>query len=217
MKTKLTNIIVADDHGIVRRGLVDIIQENWGLVNIQQASTFEQALFYLQGQMDLLILGINMPGGNSISMPNIVKSVQPNIKVLMFSSYDEKVFAPRYLKAGANGYLHKKADEREIINAIRTVMGGNKYISQQMKDCLVDLFFGNQDQVLNPLMLLSDREMEVGLHLAQGKGVLEISSLLKLKMGTISTYKARTFEKLGIKNTVELAEKFKLYAVPQTA
>src|SRR5688500_16916013 len=107
MITKLTTIIIADDHGIVRRGIINIILENWGNVNILQAETFEQVLFHLQKPADLLILDINMPGGNKIEMLDVVKSFQRRIKILMFYSYHEKIFALRYIQAGAAGYLNK--------------------------------------------------------------------------------------------------------------
>lgn len=212
MATKLTKIIIADDHGIVRRGIINIILENWGSVNILQAETFEQVLFHLQKPADLLILDINMPGGNKVEMLDVVKSFQRKIKILMFSSYHERIFALRYIQAGADGYLNKNSDELEIIKAIHTVMEGRKYVSQVMKDSLLDMFATDHEQGANPLNLLSNRELEVGLHLSQGVGVLEISKIMNLQMGTISTYKVRTFEKLGVKSIVELAEKFKLYS-----
>lgn len=212
MTTKLTKIIIADDHGIVRRGIINIILENWGSVNILQAETFEQVLFHLQKPADLLILDINMPGGNKVEMLDVVKSFQRKIKILMFSSYHERIFALRYIQAGADGYLNKNSDELEIVKAIHTVMEGRKYVSQVMKDSLLDMFATDHEQGANPLNLLSNRELEVGLHLSQGVGVLEISKIMNLQMGTISTYKVRTFEKLGVKSIVELAEKFKLYS-----
>lgn len=212
MLPKLNKVIIADDHGIVRRGITNIIRENWGAVDVLQAETFEEALLYLQKPVDLLILDINMPGGNKVTMLDMVKNMQPTAKILMFSSYDEKIFARRYMQAGANGYLNKNSDEPDIIIAIQTVMEGRKYLSEQMKDNMLDSVLGNHEQSINPLGLLSDREMEVALYLSQGKGVLKIAMIMNLKMGTVSTYKVRTFEKLGVKSTVELAEKLKLYA-----
>lgn len=191
---------------------MNIILENWGTIDVLQAETFAQVLVHLQKPADLLILDINMPGGNKVEMLDVVKSFQPKIKILMFSSYHEQIFAMRYIQAGANGYLNKNSDEKEIVKAIQTVMEGRKYVSQTMKDSLLDLFATDNEQGSNPLNLLSNRELEVGIHLAQGVGVLEISKLMNLQMGTISTYKMRTFEKLGVKSIVELAEKFKLYS-----
>lgn len=212
MTARPTKMIIADDHSIVRRGIMNIILENWGTIDVLQAETFAQVLVHLQKPADLLILDINMPGGNKVEMLDVVKSFQPKIKILMFSSYHEQIFAMRYIQAGANGYLNKNSDEKEIVKAIQTVMEGRKYVSQTMKDSLLDLFATDNEQGSNPLNLLSNRELEVGIHLAQGVGVLEISKLMNLQMGTISTYKMRTFEKLGVKSIVELAEKFKLYS-----
>ncbi|MFC3197080.1 response regulator [Parapedobacter deserti] len=212
MKPKLSSVIIADDHGIVRRGVANIIQENWGAVDVYEAKTFEETLHYLRNPVDLLILDIKMPGGNNVAMLDMVKSRQPTTKILMFSSYDERIFAPRYMQAGADGYLNKISDDSDIISAIQTVIEGRKYVSERMKDGLLDSFFGNGEQSVNPLGLLSDREMEVALQLSQGKGVLEIALMMNLKMGTVSTYKVRTFEKLGVNNTMELVDKLKLYA-----
>lgn len=94
--------------------------------------------------------------------------------------------------------MNKNSDELEIIKAIQTVMEGRKYISQVMRDSLLDMFATDNQQETNPLSLLSNRELEVGLHLSQGVGVLEISKIMNLQMGTVSTYKIRTFEKLGV-------------------
>ncbi|MFC7525541.1 response regulator [Parapedobacter sp. GCM10030251] len=214
MMSKLNTVIIADNYGIMRRGLIDIIRENWGHVNILEAKTFDQALLYLKKPVDLLILDINMPGCNRVTMLDMLKiQSTTKIKILMFSSDDGKIFALRYMQAGANGYLNKNSDEPEVILAIQTVMDGRRYVCKQMKDYMLNSFLANREQSTNPLYLLSAREMEVAHHLSQGKGVLEISVMLNLKMGTISTYKVRTFEKLGVRSTVELAEKLKLYAV----
>ncbi|MFC7526895.1 response regulator [Parapedobacter sp. GCM10030251] len=212
MTPKLNRVIIADDHGIVRRGISNIIRENWSAVDVLEARTLEEALHCLQKPVDLLILDINLPGGNNVAMLDMVKRMQHTTKILIFSSYDEKIFAPRYIQAGANGYLNKISEEPDIIMAIKTVMEGRKYVSEQMKDGLLDTFLGNNEKNQDPMDLLSEREMEVVLYLSQGKGVLEISMIMNLKMGTVSTYKVRAFEKLGVNNIVELAEKLKLYA-----
>jgi two-component system invasion response regulator UvrY len=210
--TNLTKVIIADAHGIIRRGVINIIKEKWTGVNVLQADTFEQALSYLQMQADLLILDIDIPGGNSLSMLDLLRTTKPKIKILIFSFYDEKIFAMRYIQAGANGYLNKNSHEQDLIKAIQTLMQGKRYISQELNDNLLDMF-ANNEKGKDPLLLLSNRELEVALYLAQGMRVLEISKKMNLQMGTISTYKIRTFEKLGVKSIVELVEKFKLYSL----
>jgi two-component system invasion response regulator UvrY len=212
VKSKLTKVIIADAHGIMRRGVTNIIKEKWVEVTVLQAETFEQALFHLEMQADLLILDIDIPGGNGLSTLDLLRITKPKIKILIFSFYDEKIFAMRYIQAGANGYLNKNSHEQDLIKAIQTVMQGKRYISQELNDNLLDML-ANNEQGKDPLRLLSKRELEVALHLAQGMRVLEISKKLNLQMGTVSTYKIRTFEKLGVKSIVELAEKFKLHSL----
>lgn len=210
-RNKGFKIIIADDHGVVRRGIANIINENWERTSFSFADSFDQAVVKLNESADLLILDINMPGGNKFTMVDEARRLQPNIKILIFSSYNESIYAGRYLQAGANGYLQKNSEEPEIVNAIGTVLAGKKYVSNQLKDSLVDAFEESYFHNKNPINSLSNRELEIGMLLVSGSGVLEISNKLNIQMGTVSTYKGRIFDKLRVKSVVELVGKFQLY------
>lgn len=162
---------------------------------------------------DLLILDINIPGGNNLQMIDVARLKRPGIRILIFTAYDEQLYAIRYLQAGANGYLHKLASEDQIKKAIETVLNDEQYMSREVKDVLVQMVMthGKKNTPTNPLHSLSNREIEVARFLVQGFSLIEISRALHLQLSTVSTYKNRIFEKLKISNLVELVEKIKLY------
>jgi DNA-binding NarL/FixJ family response regulator len=210
-KNAILKFVVADDHPVVRRGISNVIDQHWDKVTISFAEDFAQLLTLLKEPTDLLILDINIPGGNHFSMIEKIRSFQPSIKILVFSSYSESIYGCRYLQEGANGYLHKSSAETEIIKAVKTVLDGKKYASIELKDRLLETLEGG-NMSADPISRLSNREMEVGVLLANGWGVLEISNVLKLQMGTVSTYKMRLYEKLGVKTIVDFIHKFQLYS-----
>lgn len=165
-----------------------------------------------QEKFDLLIMDINIPGGNSLQMVDIVKLRQPDIRILVFSGYDEEVYALRYLQSGVHGYLNKNNSEKELPNAIKSVLNGEKYVSQAVKESLLNkATLDNTPETGNPLKKLSNRELDVLQSLINGMSLSEIGSSLNLGVSTVSTYKQRIFEKLGIHNIIELVEKVKLF------
>jgi len=161
-------------------------------------------------QFDLILLDINLPGGNSVTMINDIRAIQLKVKILVFSAYDEDQYALRYIQAGADGYLNKLSSEEKIIEAVNTILNGELYIGDTIKNMLAQ----HPDAMLydNPFFLLSNREMEITLLLVNGEGNLEIANKLNIRMSTVSTYKSRIFEKLGVSNVVSLAEKYRLHA-----
>lgn len=213
MKIKSTvtkqSILIADDHEIVRRGLKSLISDYWAGVNILNATTMQEALMHVESCPNLIIIDVNLPGGNNLKVINQIKLVQPNAKILVFSSQNENLYAVPYLKAGASGYLNKNAEESEIVTAITTILAGSRYSSRNVKENMFNSILGND--VDNPFKKLSTRELEVAELLTKGIGVLQISNQLNLQMGTVSTYKLRLFQKLKIKSIIELAEKMSIY------
>lgn len=213
MKTKNAvstyTVLIADDHEIIRRGLKSLITDFWTGVDLIEASTMEQALVETEKGPNLIIIDVNLPGGNNLRVIDQIKIVQPNAKILVFSSQNENLYAVPYLKAGASGYLSKNADESEIITAITTILAGSRYSSRNVKENMFNSILGNDTD--NPFTKLSGRELEVAELLTKGIGVLEISNQLNLQMGTVSTYKLRLFQKLKIKSIIELAEKMSIY------
>ena len=209
----MKTILIADDHTIVRLGVTHIVSTLSIPVSIKEAETFDQVITLLDQQpYDLLILDINIPGGNSLQMIDAVKLRQPKIKILIFSGYDEQLFAINYMQAGADGYLVKYSPEDEIRTAIQTVLNQQKYMSAATREQMLNMLNTQKEPAQNPLSTLSGREIEVMNLLTKGIPVAKIAEMLHLQVTTVSTYKTRVFEKLGISNIVELLEKVKMYS-----
>jgi DNA-binding NarL/FixJ family response regulator len=209
MDDKKKHILIADDHGVVRYGMMLMVKDLVPWSEIHQVENFSDAVSITEQEtLDLIILDINIPGGKNIQMLEILKNIQPNVKILMFSAHDESMFAIRYLQAGANGYLNKQTSSKEIKLAINNVLEGKIYMSQVVKDLLINHSL-NTNSSDNPINILSNRELEVAQMLVSGHGVTEISNSLDLQLSTVSTYKNRIFEKLDIDNIVQLIEKFR--------
>lgn len=211
MKTNLTHtFLIADDHSMVRQGITLVIKELFFNAKIFHAGSFKETLKALrETKMDLLVLDINFPDGNSLNILSEIKILQPDLKILIFSAYDEDIYALRYLNAGASGYLNKGCDETEMKQALRSMMVSGKYITQNIKDRILDSYISKKP--INPLEQLSNREVEVARLLIKGYGNMEIAELLNVKKSTVSTFKNRIFEKLEIDNLADLIDFFQLY------
>ncbi|TDG36897.1 response regulator transcription factor [Pedobacter changchengzhani] len=213
MKVKNTvhtqTVLIADDQEIVIRGLKSLISDYWKDVNIITASTIEEAFIEVEKTPNLIIIDVNIPGGNNLKVIDQIKLILPSAKILVFSSQNENLYAVPYLKAGASGYLSKNAEEAEIITAITTILAGSRYSSINIKKNMFNSILGSDTD--NPFTKLSKRELEVAELLTKGIGVLQISNQLNLRMGTVSTYKVRLFQKLKIKSIIDLAEKMSIY------
>lgn len=210
----MNKILIADDHSIVRLGATVIINETFKNTEVISATTIQEVYDILnQSKIDLLLLDINMPGGNNIKVIDEVLEIQKDLKILVFSSYDENIYALRYIEAGAAGYLNKNTAMEELANAIQSVQERGRYMSDAIKDLYVQKLTTTKSSLdkTNPLYKLSNREMDVAKHLMEGHGILEVSNLLSLSSSTVSTYKSRIFEKLGVSNIPELIELFKLH------
>jgi DNA-binding NarL/FixJ family response regulator len=204
------SFLVADDHSVVRQGVILMIKELFYNAEIYQSGTFKETLDLLKKtNINLLVLDINFPDGNSLNIIAEVKKIQPEIKILIFSAYDEDIYAMRYLNAGAQGYLNKGNTEEEMKRALTNMILSGKYISQNIKDKILDSYITRAP--INPLEKLSNREVEVARLLIKGFGNLEISDLLQIKTSTVSTFKNRVFEKLDIDSLASLIELFHLY------
>lgn len=204
------SFLIADDHGVVRQGVSLLIKELFLNPNVYLSGTFKDTFKVLkETKIDLLVLDINFPDGNSLNIISEVKSIQPKVKILIFSAYEEDIYALRYLNAGASGYLNKGSSEEEMKLALNSMMISGKYITQKIKDRILDSYISKSP--INPLEQLSNREVEVARLLIKGYGNLEISEFLQIKKTTVSTFKNRVFEKLEIDNLATLIEMFHLY------
>ncbi|MFD2597669.1 response regulator [Sphingobacterium corticis] len=210
----MKEILIADDHSIVRLGASVIISDLIEKANIIQAETYDEVYTYIKKQsFDLLLLDINMPGGNNIRVIREILQLQPDLKILVFSSYDENLYALRYIEEGACGYLNKNTAMEDLRVAIQSVQERGKYMSDAVRELHIQKLISNKAEVekTNPLNKLSNREMDVAKHLIDGLGILEVSNKLSLSSSTVSTYKSRVFEKLHVANIPELIELFKLH------
>ena len=208
--TSTPTFLIADDHSIVRQGISLLIKELFFNATIYQAGTFKETLKIVRDtKIDLLVLDINFPDGNSLNILSETKTLQPELKILIFSAYEEDLYALRYLNAGATGYLNKGSNEDEIKQALQSMMVTGKYITQNIKDRILESYISKKP--LNPLEQLSNREVEVARLLIKGFGNMEIAELLQIKKSTVSTFKNRIFEKLEIVNLAELIDLFQLY------
>ncbi len=208
--TQNFTFLIADDHSIVRQGVSLLIKELFFNAKIHQAGNFKETLKVLkETPIDLLVLDINFPDGNSLNIIADIKAIQPDIKILILSAYDEDIYALRYLNAGASGYLNKGSKEEEMKQALKSMMLSGKYITQNIKDRILDSYISKKP--INPLELLSNREVEVARLLIKGYGNMEIAEQLQVKKSTVSTFKNRIFEKLEINNLADLIDFFQLY------
>lgn len=207
---KELNVIVADDHTIVRQGISYILKENYKNVNVHPLSNFTEIIKVLNTyEIHLIILDISFPDGNSLTILPTIKEIQPNIKILIFSAFDENIYAMRYLNSGANGYLSKLSNEDEIKFAIDSVLQTGKYISKNIQEKIMDTYIFNKPK--NPLEELSNRELEIAKLLVEGYSNFDICRILNIQKSTVSTYKNRIFEKLGVENLSSLIQLYNLH------
>jgi len=210
MKQNQPTFLIADDHSIVRQGISLLIKELFFSSKIFHAGSFKEILQIIrETKIDIIILDINFPDGNSLNIITEVKSIQPEVKILIFSAYDEDIYALRYLNAGASGYLNKGSSEDEMKNALKSMMVSGKYITPNVKEKILDSYISKKP--INPLEQLSNREVEVARLLIKGFGNMEIAEMLSIKKSTVSTFKNRIFEKLEIDNLADLIDTFQLY------
>lgn len=181
---------------------------------IATSDKFSQTLDLLTGEpFDLIILDLNIPGGGAPTMIRKIRELQKDVRILIFSGHDEHMYALPCLQAGADGYLSKNAPDDEFGIAVKNVLNNKKYLSPGMQQQALRKIAGtpgNQPEP-NPTQILSAREMEVMQLLLKGLSTAEIAARIHLQLSTISTYKMKIFEKLGVRNIVELMEKVKLY------
>lgn len=210
MNTEKIHFLVADDHTVVRQGLALMIKELYANAVVYQVENFANIMAVLQQQpIEVLILDINFPDGNSITILPEVKKINPAVKIMIFSAFDESVHALRFFNAGANGFLNKLSEEEEIKQAIATLVDEGKFISPLTKEKILNSYLLGKK--VNPIEHLSAREIEIARLLVKGYGNLEISNALDIQKTTVSTYKKRIFEKLQIDNLAALIETFTFF------
>jgi len=206
----MIKILLADNHPIVRAGLKQILTQYDDLTVTDEAGTSQEIFNKIDtNNYDVILLDIAMPGRSGIEIIKDLKSEKPGTSVLVLTYYPEEHYAVRALKAGASGYLMKKSAPDELLEAIKTVSGGRKYLSASVAERLA--YELEQDGEKTPHERLSDREYQIMCMIARGKTVTAIAGELCLSVKTISTHRSRILKKMGMKNNAEII----YYAIKQ--
>jgi len=205
----IIKIFITDDHPIFRRGLKNAFADVPDMEVIEEASNGSELLSMAQSsECDVVILDISMEGMNSLDALKQLKVDQPKMPVLIFSVYPEEAYAVRYIKAGAAGYLNKDSDPDLLVEAVRKIANGGKYVSQDIMERLAFDF----DKINQPPHeRLSDREYQVLCMIGQGISLTEIGNKLSLSVKTIGTHRGHILEKMHLKNNAQLIQ----YAILQ--
>jgi two-component system, NarL family, invasion response regulator UvrY len=198
----MTRILIADDHAVLREGLKQILAEEFPQAVFGEAGTTQETLRFLREQpWDLLVLDIFMPGRSGLEVLQEVRRSQPLLPVLVLSSAPEEQLALRVLRAGASGYLNKQSAPEDLVQAVKKVLAGGKYVSATLAERLASEV-GQTVQL--PHQKLSDREFQVMQMLVAGQSLKEIAAELCLSVKTISTFHTRILVKLKVQNNVEM-------------
>lgn len=199
----MINVLLVDDHDLVRTGIRRLLEDVPGIKVYDEAESGEQAILLVRNKRpDVVLMDVTMPGIGGLEATRKLKAYIPDLPIIILTVHTDDPFPSSLLKAGADGYLHKGCKVDEIVDAIKQVHAGQRYICSAIAQNLaLSLLPGNEN---SPFDNLSQREMQVMLMLVQGERVQDISEQLHLSPKTVSTYRSRLFEKLNIRNDAEL-------------
>ncbi|MBE7522613.1 MAG: response regulator transcription factor [Burkholderiales bacterium] len=207
----MIRILIADDHAIVRAGLRQFIADQADMSVAGEAATGAETVSLVRAEpYDVVLLDISMPDRNGVDTLKQLKQIRPEMPVLMLSAHAEEQYAVNLLRAGAAGYVGKDSASAQLVSAIRTVAHGRKYVSQDLAQQLADGLAGDGDEPLHAR--LSQREFQIFCKLAAGMPVSKIAKELFLSVKTVSTYRSRVLEKMGMKTNADLT----YYAIKNT-
>ncbi len=196
--------IVVDDHAIVRRGIVQILSEHAGIELAGEAGDYGQLRTLLRrvGEIDLLVMDVNLPGKDGIDILKTLLAEMPRLKVLVVSMYPEEQYAVRAFRAGASGYLNKAGAPEKLLEAVEQIIAGRKYVTPEIAQALVENLHAPEQSL--PHERLSDREFQTLKLIATGHRLSDIAEALALSPKTVSVYRARILEKMSMSNNAEL-------------
>lgn len=199
-------ILIVDDHSVVRRGLRQLVSEEADLAAPWEASTAGEALHLVsQHAPDLVLTDVTLEGANGIELVKQLQAHHPDLPVLVISMHDEKLYAERALAAGARGYVMKRIPDEEMLQAIRQVLAGRVYVSEEVRARLFPLEAGHvPSEVSSPVERLSDRELEVFLLLGQGYAPRHIADELCVSVKTVESHRQHLKKKLNLESSAEL-------------
>ncbi|MDT8408956.1 MAG: response regulator transcription factor [Wenzhouxiangellaceae bacterium] len=199
----MIRVLIADDHAIVREGLKRILADDVELETIAEASDgFEAARLAREHQPDIVLLDISMPGRSGIDALADIQTASPGSRILILSMHPEDQYAIRCLRDGADGYMTKESAPEMLLEAIRKVHGGGKYVSASLTEKLVTQLRPDHEDAAHEA--LSDRELQVLIMIGEGDTVSSIADKLCVSVKTVSTYRARILEKMSMKNNAQL-------------
>lgn len=213
----MTNILVVDDHELVRMGLVRMLSDVEGFNIVGEASSGEEAIKMTRTlSPDVILMDVKMPGMGGLEATKKLLLSHDHVKIIAVTAMDDDLFPTRLLQAGAVGYVTKGADLDEMIKAIHTVQGGNLYMTDSIAQQLALKNLGIGSSETSPFELLSERELQTALLICTGKKALEIADTFCVSPKTVNSYRYRIFDKLDINSDVELtllAVKYKILDV----
>jgi two-component system, NarL family, invasion response regulator UvrY len=195
-------ILLADDHALLREGVKQILAEGFPHAEFGETGTTQETMARLRAQpWDVLVLDVFMPGGGGLEVLRAARANWPQLAVLVLSSAPEEQLALRVVQSGARGYLNKQAAPTELVRAMKKILSGTRYLSPRLEEKLVS---GPARHAQAPHQRLSDREFQVLQLIAGGKILKQIAAELRLSPKTVSTFRRRMLEKLGLQNDIEL-------------
>ncbi|MDP1594612.1 MAG: response regulator transcription factor [Gallionella sp.] len=198
----MINILVVDDHALIRKGLKQLLEDSPDLKITGEAATGIQAINMVRAQhFDLMLLDINLPDKHGIEILKQFKTEQPDLKIIVLSMYPEDQYGVRALKAGAMGYINKQSASDVLLHATRQVLSGKKYISDTLAEQLLNNLIGESQELMH--QSLSNREYQTLCLMASGKSLSDISEIMNLSPKTVSVYRGRMLAKMGFTNNAE--------------
>ena len=195
-------VLLVDDHAVVRKGMKAILEDELSAVSVAEAGSGDEALAALSNSFDVVVLDLSMPGRSGIDLLAEIKTRHPKLPILIVSLHGEEQFAVRALRAGAAGYLTKAAAPEQLVAAVVKVARGGRYVTESLAERLADNVAGGG--IGAPHERLSDREFDVLRGIASGSTVSEIAEQMHLSVKTVSTYRGRLLEKMGMTTNAEI-------------
>lgn len=201
----MIRVLIVDDHSLVRLGVKRLLEDVSGFKVVGEASSGEEAIKFLrETPADVVLLDVKMPGIGGLEATRRILRVDPDIKIIAVTAFHDDPFPSRMLQAGASGYITKECDFDQMVMAIKKVFAGQRYISPEIAQQLALRSLSDTPGDTSPFECLSERELQVMLMITSGYKVQEISEKLCLSSKTVNSYRYRLFDKLKIKNDVEL-------------
>jgi DNA-binding NarL/FixJ family response regulator len=196
------NIVIVDDHQLIREGLKKVLMKESDIKILGEAGNYSELLEQISGKdVDIIVLDLSLPGRSGLDIISDLRSQNIKMKILVLSMHPEERFAIRVLKAGANGYLTKESAAEQLVNALRKIYSGGKFISPKLAEHLASEITSDQKPLHE---LLSNREFEILRLISFGKTVSQIAVELSLSINTITSYRTRVLEKMNMKTNAEL-------------